>query len=293
MQKYMKSPRETVEFTKHSPERSDNDLSNYSGNSYLEVTSVGGKMRIAIKNRDEEEKRIKTESRKMLRRSSTKRSAEKTGKDVDDDLRIPEPGNVRQVSEAGVNRQTRLQKTRIFSKEYQSGDDEKMVEKMIGVDKTSEKNSLSEDTSSWAKQTSKSRSSAQNKDKGTTSSESSSEGEEEALMDEGWTRNLIEEYRDEWREQDDNRYMLREEVEDAVETLEKANNELIQDIDDLRETQIDDTALTRENFADLRDQFDEQKKLIKDLKSNLNGTTSDLKKAMRELEDRSNHRIDT
>ena len=130
MQKYMKSPRETVEFTKHSPERSDNDLSNYSGNSYLEVTSVGGKMRIAIKNRDEEEKRIKTESRKMLRRSSTKRSAEKTGKDVDDDLRIPEPGNVRQVSEAGVNRQTRLQKTRIFSKEYQSGDDEKMVEKM-------------------------------------------------------------------------------------------------------------------------------------------------------------------
>lgn len=30
--------------------------------------------------------------------------------------------------------------------------------------------------------------------------------------------------------------MLREEVEDAVVSLEKANNELIQDIEDLRET---------------------------------------------------------
>ena len=93
-------------------------------------------------------------AKKMMRRSSTKRDPEKTSPDTD--LRIAEPANVRQVSEAGVNRQSRLQKTRIFSKEYQSGDEEKIVDQMLTVEKTSEKNStLSEDSSSWAKQTSK------------------------------------------------------------------------------------------------------------------------------------------
>lgn len=87
--------------------------------------------------------------------------------------------------------------------------------------------------------------------------------------------------------------MLREEVEYAVVSLEKANNELVQDIEDLRETQIDEGAIRKDKFADLREQFNEQKKQIKDLKISLSGTSKDLKEALRELEDRSNHRIDT
>lgn len=71
---------------------------------------------------------------------------------------------------------------------------------MLTVDKTSEKNSLSEDTSSWAKQSSKSKSTDPNQEKGPSTSSSSSEGEEEGEMDVGKMREIIEEYRDEWRE---------------------------------------------------------------------------------------------